>query len=82
MFNGKIHYKWSFSIAMLVITRGYCSCFWGTSVETPPSSIFRLRSVRLDTWLSDDQIDCTMLQRGGLEALSHGGIPAFEMGKS
>ena len=52
------------------------------SVETPPSSISRLRSVRLDTWLSDDQIDCTMLQRGGLEALSHGGIPAFKMGKS
>jgi hypothetical protein len=23
MFNGKIHYKWSFSIAMLDITRGY-----------------------------------------------------------
>ena len=23
MFNGKIHYKWAFSIAMLVITRGY-----------------------------------------------------------
>ena len=23
MFNGKIHYKWSFSIAILQITRGY-----------------------------------------------------------
>ena len=26
MFNGKTHYKWPFSIAMLVITRGYYGC--------------------------------------------------------
>ena len=34
MFNGKIHHKWSFSIAMLVITRGYILIYsW-----TPPIS--------------------------------------------
>ena len=29
IFNGKIHYKWTFSIAMLVITRGYCNFHHG-----------------------------------------------------
>jgi hypothetical protein len=38
MFNGKIHYKWPFSIAMLVITRGYVKPMCFTTGSAPVGS--------------------------------------------
>ena len=51
IFNGKIHYQWPFSIAMLVYQRVsieiYCShCWWGHHGEIPTDSEFRF----LATW--------------------------------
>ena len=70
MCNGKTHYTWSFSIAMLVIARGYCILYSPPSlpVASPVSSVrVQLFPLRRSYWAFYDNL------------LSHGNLLLYCM---
>jgi len=64
MFNGKTHYKWPFSIAMLVITRGHIKPPYLRLGNSPACNVWFLEANAL-TWghkpsAGDEDIDPTL----------------------